>query len=158
MIKPLLVGETQRNLNTEQNPYIVHEVEDPIVRNDVESIKKEQNSDHEGHYNYIDQEDEAYDFADEEDGNDDDDYQEDDDQDNDDCQIDDFSNTEGEITPLTSMNSLNNANFSLSTPAGYSKTSTRDKRKSKPVHDMFIPILGKFDELAEKLAELEGML
>lgn len=160
MIKPLLVGEKQRNLNTEQNPYIVHELEDPFVLDEpyVESIKIEQNSDHEGHYNYIDREDDAYDFADEEDGNDDDDDQEDDDQDDDDCQIGEFSNTEGEITPLTSMNSLNNGNFSLSTPTGYSKTSTMDRRKSKPVHDMFIPILGKFDELAEKLAELEGML
>ncbi|EGV62130.1 protein phosphatase regulator [Yamadazyma tenuis] len=32
------------------------------------------------------------------------------------------------------------------------------RRKSTPVHDMFVPILGKFDELAEKLAEIDDML
>lgn len=47
------------------------------------------------------------------------------------------------VTPLTSTNSL---------------THDLDKRKSKPVHEMFIPILGKFDELAEKLAEIDEML
>lgn len=54
------------------------------------------------------------------------------------------------VTPLTSMNSLN----------GFvsQKTSVADKRKLKPVHDMFMPILGKFDELAEKLAELDDLL
>lgn len=53
-------------------------------------------------------------------------------------------------TPLTSMNSLN-----LSASP---KTPVQDKRKSKPVHDMFMPILGKLDELTEKLAELEQHL
>lgn len=53
------------------------------------------------------------------------------------------------VTPLTSVNSLNGEN---------TKTTLADKRKSKPVHDMFVPILGKFDELAEKLAEIDGML
>ncbi|KAK7680112.1 hypothetical protein QCA50_016837 [Cerrena zonata] len=33
-----------------------------------------------------------------------------------------------------------------------------ERRKSKPVHDMFLPILGKFDDLAEKLAELEDFI
>lgn len=50
------------------------------------------------------------------------------------------------LTPLTSVNSLNG------------HTELADKRKLKPVHEMFMPILGKFDELAEKLAELDGML
>lgn len=50
------------------------------------------------------------------------------------------------ITPLTSMNSLT------------SNPSTTDKRRVKPVQDMFLPILGKLDELTEKLAELEQML
>lgn len=35
---------------------------------------------------------------------------------------------------------------------------TKDRRKSRQVHDMFLPILGKFDNLAEKLAELEDLL
>ncbi|RLV90378.1 Bud site selection protein 14 [Spathaspora sp. JA1] len=48
------------------------------------------------------------------------------------------------ITPSTSVNSLNDIKS--------------ERRKSKPVHEMFIPILGKFDELAEKLAELDGIL
>lgn len=54
-------------------------------------------------------------------------------------------------TPLTSMNSLNNL-------ASSPKTPIQDKRKSKPIHDMFMPILGKLDELTEKLAELEQHL
>lgn len=53
-------------------------------------------------------------------------------------------------TPLTSMNSLN-------LPVS-PKISNLEKRKLKPVHDMFMPILGKLDELTEKLAELEQHL
>lgn len=52
-------------------------------------------------------------------------------------------------TPLTSVNSFNNSNISTTDPA--------EKRKSRAVHEMFAPILGRFDELAEKLAELESM-
>lgn len=37
-------------------------------------------------------------------------------------------------------------------------TSSRERRKSKPVHDMFLPILGKFDDLADKLAQLDELL
>lgn len=54
-------------------------------------------------------------------------------------------------TPLTSMNSLSNL-------ASSPQTAIQEKRKSKPVHDMFMPILGKLDELTEKLAELEQHL
>ncbi|KAK6881376.1 Bud site selection protein 14 [Candida tropicalis] len=53
------------------------------------------------------------------------------------------NNHDDSITPLTSMNSL---------------TPIDERRKSKPVHEMFMPILGKFDELAEKLAELDDIL
>lgn len=53
-------------------------------------------------------------------------------------------------TPLTSVNSLNN----LALPI----TPLPDIRQVKPVHDMFMPILGKLDELTEKLAELEHHL
>ncbi|KAK6458046.1 uncharacterized protein RJT20DRAFT_28627 [Scheffersomyces xylosifermentans] len=67
-----------------------------------------------------------------------------------------------DITPLTSMNSLNYGSSSTPTPSKFTPPSTStdvsDKRKSRPVHEMFMPILGKFDELAEKLAELDGML
>lgn len=52
-------------------------------------------------------------------------------------------NNDDNITPLTSMNSL---------------TPIEERRKLKPVHEMFMPILGKFDELAEKLAELDDIL
>ncbi|EMG50583.1 hypothetical protein G210_2126 [Candida maltosa Xu316] len=52
-------------------------------------------------------------------------------------------NNDESITPLTSMNSL---------------TPIDERRKSRPLHEMFIPILGKFDELAEKLAELDDIL
>lgn len=55
-------------------------------------------------------------------------------------------------TPLTSMNSLNNG----CTPTASLKVPER--RHSKPVLDMFVPILGKFDELAEKLARLNEIL
>ncbi|KAI5951419.1 BUD14 [Candida jiufengensis] len=85
---------------------------------------------------------------------------------------------ENNITPLTSMNSLtpqqNNSTTSNNnindtniiqtnlSPERYTEkektTSNKEKRKSKPVHDMFMPILGKFDELAEKLAELDDIL
>lgn len=58
-------------------------------------------------------------------------------------QLEESYKEEGNVTPLTSTNSL---------------THDLDKRKSKPVHDMFKPILGKFDELAEKLAEIDEML
>ena len=57
----------------------------------------------------------------------------------------------GIITPLTSSNSLTNGIIS-------GKTDITDKRKSKPVHDMFIPVLGKFDLLAEKLAKLDELI
>lgn len=36
--------------------------------------------------------------------------------------------------------------------------SPREKKRIKPVHDMFTPLLGKLDELTEKLAELEQSL
>ncbi|EGW33303.1 uncharacterized protein SPAPADRAFT_66281 [Spathaspora passalidarum NRRL Y-27907] len=49
------------------------------------------------------------------------------------------------ITPSTSVNSSSN-------------DIKNERRKSKPVHEMFMPILGKFDELAEKLAELDDIL
>ncbi|ODV78065.1 uncharacterized protein CANTADRAFT_7528 [Suhomyces tanzawaensis NRRL Y-17324] len=62
-------------------------------------------------------------------------------------------NHSGEFTPLTSMNSLSNG-VSASIPKS---TPYDEKRKSKPVHEMFMPILGKFDKLAEKLAELDSM-
>lgn len=54
-------------------------------------------------------------------------------------------------TPLTSMNSLSNL-------AAWPAPLNQDRRKPKPVHDMFMPILGKLDELTEKLAELEQHL
>lgn len=57
----------------------------------------------------------------------------------------------GIITPLTSSNSLTNGMVP-------SKTDILEKRKSKPVHDMFIPVLGKFDLLAEKLAKLDELI
>lgn len=57
----------------------------------------------------------------------------------------------GIITPLTSSNSLTNGIIPV-------KTDITDKRKSKPVHDMFIPVLGKFDLLAEKLAKLDELI
>lgn len=38
------------------------------------------------------------------------------------------------------------------------KSAFADRRKSKPVHDMFAPVLNKFDDLAKKLAELEDLL
>ena len=59
-----------------------------------------------------------------------------------------------DVTPLTSLNSLSNGNIFIP----QSSTSVADKRKSKPVHDMFTPLLGKFDELSEKLAEIDGLL
>lgn len=52
-------------------------------------------------------------------------------------------------TPLTSVNSFNNSNITT--------TDLAEKRKSRAVHEMFVPILGRFDELAERLAELESM-
>lgn len=54
-------------------------------------------------------------------------------------------------TPLTSTNSLSNF-------ASSPKPLVQERRKPKPVHDMFMPILGKLDELTEKLAELEQHL
>ncbi|CAN3500160.1 hypothetical protein DICA1_B13982 [Diutina catenulata] len=75
----------------------------------------------------------------------------------DDDDVDDLPH--GEITPLTSTNSL-----LLGTPGKNQLSSNgsiqeiADKRKSRQVHDMFLPVLGKFDELAEKLAELNEML
>lgn len=53
-------------------------------------------------------------------------------------------------TPLTSVNSFNNSNNNTTAEVA-------EKRKSRAMHEMFVPILGKFDELAEKLAELENM-
>lgn len=67
--------------------------------------------------------------------------------DEDDRLLDGHERKEEVVTPLTSMNSL--SQFSPTPP---------DKRRTKPVHDMFSPILGKLDELTEKLAELEHML
>lgn len=58
----------------------------------------------------------------------------------------------GTITPLTSSNSLTNG---MIIPV---KNDITDRRKSKPVHDMFIPVLGKFDLLAEKLAKLDELI
>lgn len=57
----------------------------------------------------------------------------------------------GIITPLTSSNSLSNA----ITPI---RADSLEKRKSKPVHEMFVPVLGKFDLLAEKLARLDELI
>ncbi|CUM52403.1 uncharacterized protein AC631_03302 [Debaryomyces fabryi] len=57
----------------------------------------------------------------------------------------------GIITPLTSSNSLTNGILP-------SQTDITDKRKSKPVHEMFMPVLGKFDLLAEKLARLDELV
>ncbi|CAK9435799.1 uncharacterized protein LODBEIA_P04790 [Lodderomyces beijingensis] len=76
----------------------------------------------------------------------DDDDDDDDDEDDDDMVSDTESNRhslDDNITPLTSMNSL---------------TTLEDRRKTKSVHELFMPILGKFDELAEKLAELDDIL
>ena len=56
-------------------------------------------------------------------------------------------------TPLTSLNSLNCVSASPKAPPP-----AREKRKKRPVHDMFMPILGQLDELTEKLAELEHIL
>lgn len=56
-------------------------------------------------------------------------------------------------TPLTSLNSLNCVSTSPKAPPP-----VREKRKKRPVHDMFMPILGQLDELTEKLAELEHIL
>lgn len=74
----------------------------------------------------------------------------------DDDDIDDMR-SHGEITPLTLTNLL-----LLGTPA---KSQVQDpivadseKRRLRAVHDMFLPVLGKFDELAEKLAEINEML
>lgn len=55
---------------------------------------------------------------------------------------------------------LNPTAFELLLPEGEESqmTSLRDKRKSKPVHDMFVPVLDKFDDLAKKLAELDDLL
>lgn len=75
----------------------------------------------------------------------------------DDDDVDDLPH--GEITPLTSTNLL-----LLGTPGKNQLLSNgsiqeiADKRKLRQVHDMFLPVLGKFDELAEKLAELNEML
>lgn len=38
------------------------------------------------------------------------------------------------------------------------RSTGNEKRKSRAVHEMFVPILGRFDELAERLAELEKMI
>ncbi|CAN3376652.1 hypothetical protein DIURU_004440 [Diutina rugosa] len=68
----------------------------------------------------------------------------------------DMTGGHSEITPLTSTNSLlsglpdNQSNGSIGEYG--------DKRRSRTVHDMFNPVLDKFDELAEKLAELNEML
>ncbi|KAI5963277.1 BUD14 [Candida pseudojiufengensis] len=100
----------------------------------------------------------------------------------------DYSNQnfeENNITPLTSMNSLtpqqntNNSNNTLLKSSNKENSSSihvsssvlldkiiekekitpiKEKRKSRAVNDMFMPILGKFDELAEKLAELDDYL
>lgn len=53
------------------------------------------------------------------------------------------------VTPLTSVNSFSIAPTPHKAP---------EKRKPRPMHDMFMPILGKLDELTEKLAELEHLL
>ena len=90
-----------------------------------------------------------------------DEEEEEDDDDDDEYDDDDVLNGgyPADITPLTSMNSLNYGQSSTPTPSKLvPPTDVSDKRKSRPVHDMFMPILGKFDELAEKLAELDGML
>jgi hypothetical protein len=39
-----------------------------------------------------------------------------------------------------------------------STASLVDRGKEKTIHDMFVPILGKFDELAERLEELNEIL
>lgn len=55
------------------------------------------------------------------------------------------------VSPNVSVNSSPVHNKETTSPKD-------ERRKSKPVHDMFVPILGKFDELAEKLAEIDEML
>lgn len=68
----------------------------------------------------------------------------------------DMTGGHSEITPLTLTNLLllglpgNQLNGSLGEYG--------DKRRLRAVHDMFNPVLDKFDELAEKLAELNEML
>lgn len=59
------------------------------------------------------------------------------------------SDSEENVTPLTSMNSL--SNIALPPRA-------LEKKKSRPTYDAYLPILGKLDELTEKLAELEHSL
>lgn len=59
-----------------------------------------------------------------------------------------------------SIDSSSSYDFSNIALAKHQSTPTAisDRRKSKPVHDMFLPILGKFDDLAEKLAQLDDLL
>jgi hypothetical protein len=69
------------------------------------------------------------------------------------------SNRPGEYTPLTSVNSLST---SIASSGGSVSTISNGTMNGnvpkKEVHDMFLPILGKFDELAERLAELDDMI
>lgn len=62
------------------------------------------------------------------------------------CKVDNSSST-----PLTSTQSLNNiVNCKSSEKSG--------AQESVPVHEMFLPILGKLDQIANKLAELEELI
>ncbi|GEQ71069.1 hypothetical protein JCM33374_g4750 [Metschnikowia sp. JCM 33374] len=56
-------------------------------------------------------------------------------------------------TPLTSVNSLSCVSGSPKPPIV-----AVEKRKQRPFHDSFMPILGQLDELTERLAELEHIL
>lgn len=64
---------------------------------------------------------------------------------------DDDSEVDVTFTPFTSTNSLSNG-------LTLSNSELTEKRKSKPVHDMFVPVLGKFDLLAEKLSRLDDLI
>lgn len=59
------------------------------------------------------------------------------------------------VTPLTSVNSLNNV--SLSPKKGSVPAPVLEKRSFRLASETVSPIMGKLDELTEKLAELEQM-
>lgn len=63
---------------------------------------------------------------------------------------------EENVTPLTSVNSLNNV--ALSPKRSPPVVPPPEKKKTRAYTDMVSPILGKLDELTEKLAELEHSL
>lgn len=61
-------------------------------------------------------------------------------------------------TPQTSVNSLSYTTALPKATQVLLGMSVVDKKRAKPVYDMYLPILGKLDELTEKLAELEYLL